>query len=88
MNNGTQNAMDFVTVFNKCICINDKYTIIDAINDFNHIHKTHINDILQCSALINECENEICITEKRNEYIENPIKNEYFEVFKIVSEHL
>eukprot|EP01084_Bolivina_argentea_P167281 290354_1 len=77
-NNKSEDAIDFVSLFNKCICINNKYGIIDAINDFNHIHRYHINDIHKCKHLITQCENDICIAEKRNNYIENTTKNEYF----------
>ncbi len=65
--NNNQNVIDFVHLYNNTFCIN-KFNIIDSINDFNHVHKHHINDMYKFDYLIPDCKYDVCIAQKRNDY--------------------
>eukprot|EP01083_Nonionella_stella_P123993 373999_1 len=69
--------IDFVLLYDECIA-DDTYTIIDMMNDFNHIHQHHIRHLIQYSYLLPVCKNKVCVVHKREAYAAQPRRSDYF----------
>eukprot|EP01084_Bolivina_argentea_P260545 440026_1 len=53
---------EFITVFNRCINDQNQYSVVDLINDCNHIQYYHIHDIFHKSySPIPVCTDKLCI---------------------------